>query len=112
MVSAAPAVPGPTGPPRCVVHVDLDCFYCQVEVRRQPSLMGKPVAVVQYNPWEAGGKVSTKNSAEDRVDNASNGSLIAVSYEARAAGVKRNMRGAEARKLCPDLMLVQVLSHV
>jgi hypothetical protein len=46
--------------------------------------MGKPVAVVQYNPWEAGGKVSTKNSAEDRVDNASNGSLIAVSYEVSA----------------------------
>lgn len=36
------------------------------------------------------------------------GSLIAVSYEARAKGVKRNMRGAEARKACPDLILVQV----
>ena len=25
----------------------------------------------------------------------------------RAAGVKRNMRGDEARKLCPELQLVQ-----
>ena len=38
----------------------------------------------------------------------SNGSLIAVSYEARAAGVKRNMRAAEARKLCPQIQVVQV----
>ena len=38
----------------------------------------------------------------------SDGSLIAVSYEARAAGVKRQMRGQEARKACPDLVLVQV----
>jgi nucleotidyltransferase/DNA polymerase involved in DNA repair len=31
-----------------------------------------------------------------------------VSYEARAQGVKRNMRGAEAKTVCPDLVLVQV----
>lgn len=40
--------------------------------------------------------------------NDSNGSLIAVNYAARAAGVKRNHRGDEARGLCPDLQLVQV----
>lgn len=36
-------------------------------------------------------------------------SLIAVSYEARAQGVSRNMRGKQAREACPDLQLVQVL---
>ncbi len=40
--------------------------------------------------------------------NDSNGSLIAVNYLARVAGVKRNHRGNEARALCPDLQLVQV----
>jgi DNA polymerase eta len=34
--------------------------------------------------------------------------LNTVSYEARAAGVKRNMRGSEACKACPGLVLVQV----
>lgn len=29
------------------------------------------------------------------------------SYEARAHGVKRNMRGDDARKACPDIQLVQ-----
>ena len=37
-----------------------------------------------------------------------NGSLIAVSYEARAAGVKRNDRGLDARIKCPTLTIVQV----
>ena len=37
-----------------------------------------------------------------------NGSLIAVSYEARRRGVTRQMRGNVARSHCPELQLVQV----
>ncbi|KAJ7518246.1 hypothetical protein O6H91_21G061000 [Diphasiastrum complanatum] len=74
---------------RVIAHVDLDCFYAQVEQRRHPELRGKPTAVVQYNSWKGG-------------------ALIAVSYEARKFGVKRSMRGEEARKACPDIHLVQV----
>lgn len=33
---------------------------------------------------------------------------MVVSYEARAAGVKRSMRGNEACQACPELVLVQV----
>ncbi|CAJ1392624.1 unnamed protein product [Effrenium voratum] len=36
------------------------------------------------------------------------GGIIAVSYEARAKGVTRQMSGAEARKACPEIILVQV----
>ena len=56
----------------------------QVESRLDPSLVGVPMAVVQYNSWQGGG-------------------IIAVSYEARAHGVTRNMRGDEARKKCPEI---------
>jgi DNA polymerase eta len=62
--------------------------------------------VIQYNPYEKGG-VTSHTAQEDRKCN-SNGSIIAVSYEARAKGVTRQMRGAEAKKKCPDLILVQV----
>ncbi|KAF8663748.1 hypothetical protein HU200_055073 [Digitaria exilis] len=75
--------------PRVIAHVDMDCFYVQVEQRRNPALRGQPTAVVQYNDWKGGG-------------------LIAVSYEARAFGVKRSMRGDEAKSVCPGINLVQV----
>lgn len=42
---------------RVVVLVDMDCFYCQVEVQHNQSLAGKPVAVVQYNSWKGGGYI-------------------------------------------------------
>ncbi|XP_047263134.1 DNA polymerase eta isoform X5 [Capsicum annuum] len=74
---------------RVIAHVDMDCFYVQVEQRKQQSLRGQPTAVVQYNSWQGGG-------------------LIAVSYEARKFGVKRSMRGDEAKKVCPEIHLVQV----
>jgi hypothetical protein len=47
------------------------------------------LGVVQYNPY---GSLETVTAAQDRRANDSNGSLIAVSYEARASGVKRVMR--------------------
>ncbi|VDP14006.1 unnamed protein product [Soboliphyme baturini] len=74
---------------RIVVLIDMDCFYVQVEQRENPDLYGKPTAVVQYNQWKKGG-------------------IIALSYEARANGVKRFMRGSDAEEVCPSICLVQV----
>nr|XP_056708959.1 DNA polymerase eta [Euleptes europaea] len=79
----------PRGRDRVVALADMDCFYIQVEQRLEPRLRGKPCAVVQYKTWKGGG-------------------IIAVSYEARAFGVTRNMWAADAKKLCPDLLLARV----
>lgn len=87
-----------------VAHVDLDCFYVQCERSLNPMLCNKPCAVVQYNPF---GDLTTLRPQDNRIMH-TNGSIIAVSYEARVFGVKRNMRGYEAKKLCPDIILVQV----
>ncbi|XP_066904821.1 DNA polymerase eta isoform X2 [Halyomorpha halys] len=67
----------------------MDCFYCQVEARLNPSLKGHPMAVIQYNQWKGGG-------------------IIAVNYEARDKGVTRFMRGDDAKKHCPEIILVSV----
>lgn len=75
-----------------------------VESRRDTSLRGIPLGVMQYNPYDA------KELGIDDVRriNDSDGSLIAVSYEAPDSGIKRGMRGKEARLLCKDLVLVTV----
>ena len=106
-----------------IAHFDLDAFYvaCERELN-PPALIGVPVAVCQYNPHgdlrdrrssdlerrlivrPSGGAGSA--AAPPSPD--ANGSLIAVSYEARAAGVRRNDRGLEAARKCPDLRIVQV----
>ncbi|CAF0854622.1 unnamed protein product [Brachionus calyciflorus] len=74
---------------RVICLIDMDCFYVQVEEIEQPEFRGKPCGVSQYNPYKGGG-------------------LIAVNYEARSFGVKRGMRGEEAKKLCPDFNIFYV----
>ncbi|KAI5117782.1 hypothetical protein M0805_000425 [Coniferiporia weirii] len=66
-----------------IVHVDMDAFYANVELLKNPSLEGKPFGV---------GK----------------GVLSTASYEARKYGVRSGMAGFVAKKLCPELILVPV----
>nr|XP_046257416.1 DNA polymerase eta [Scatophagus argus] len=77
------------GKERVVALVDMDCFYVQVEQRLNPALRNTPCVVAQYKTWKGG-------------------SIIAVSYEARAHGVTRNMWVEDAKKLCPDLQVARV----
>ena len=72
--------------PRKIIHIDADCFYAAVEIRDDPSLKGKPIAV--------GG------SARRR------GVIATASYEARKFGVHSAMASATALKRCPDLILI------
>lgn len=94
----------PLHPNRVIAHFDLDCFYCQVERQLDGSLRDRPTGVCQYDPFEKDG-VRTRDAATDRKTHLSrpgaNNSLIAVSYEARKQGVKRNMTIREARRCCP-----------
>lgn len=109
---------------RAVALIDMDCFYCGCERDLDPSLVGVPLAVVQYNPFQGDGKPGSSgvishpprpSSARVAVrdgkvlmPSAANGSIIAVSYEARARGVTRFFRGREAVNTCPELILIQV----
>ncbi len=73
---------------RKIIHIDMDCFYASVEIRDNPSLQGKPVAV--------GG------SSRQR------GVLTTCNYEARKFGLHSAMPTAQAVKKCPNLILVPV----
>ena len=65
-----------------ILHADVDSFFASVEQRDDPRLRGRPVIV--------GGWV-----------------VLAASYEAKAAGVKTAMSAAEARRRCPEVIVVQ-----
>lgn len=102
---------------KVILHLDVDAFYVAAERELRPELLHRPVAVSQYNPY--GDLRDCSIQAPERIlydgrepqtkrhPNA-NGSLIAVSYEARAQNVKRNDRGLEAVRKCPELAIIQV----
>ncbi len=64
-----------------ILHADLDAFFAAVEQRDDPRLRGRPVIV--------GGGV-----------------VLAASYEAKAYGIKTAMGGRQARRLCPQAIVV------
>lgn len=70
---------------RTIAHFDLDCFFVSVECLKNKSLLGKPIAV---------------GGSSDR------GVITSCSYEARKFGVKSAMPARQAKKLCPELIIV------
>ncbi len=73
--------------PRKIIHIDMDAFYASIEVRDDPGLRGKPVAVGGY--------------AENR------GVLTTCSYEAREFGCRSAMPTFKAMRLCPELIVIK-----
>src|SRR5438034_9115356 len=65
-----------------ILHADADSFYASVEQRDDPALRGRPGSV--------GGGV-----------------VAAASYEAKAYGVRTPMGETQARRLCPQAIVVR-----
>ncbi|XP_006190121.1 DNA polymerase kappa isoform X1 [Camelus ferus] len=65
-----------------IVHIDMDAFYAAVEMRDNPELKEKPIAVGSMS------MLSTSN------------------YHARRFGVRAAMPGFIAKRLCPQLIIV------
>ena len=71
-------------PLRVIAHIDLDAFYAQCEMVRLAIPEDQPLAVQQ---WQG---------------------LIAINYPARKYGLNRFVNIAEAKKLCPELIMQHV----
>jgi nucleotidyltransferase/DNA polymerase involved in DNA repair len=89
--SLPPPPPLPKCPPgleRCILHIDMDCFFASVAKRGRPELDGIPVAVA----WSS----NERGAAE----------IASCTYEARAYGVRNGMWVARARELCDCLVVM------
>ncbi len=71
---------------RKIIHLDADCFFAAIEMRDDPSLVNRPIAV--------GGR------SEHR------GVLSTCNYEARRYGIHSAMPTRTAKRLCPDLLVL------
>jgi DNA polymerase-4 len=71
---------------RIILHIDMDAFFISVEQRDNPSLRGIPAAVC--------GSLSRSV-------------VTSATYEARPYGIRAGMSTQEAKRRCPQLILVK-----
>jgi|SRR5690554_1920545 len=76
----------PNSLPRKIIHLDCDCFYAAVEIRDNPALANRPVAV--------GGDPHRR------------GVIATCNYVARRYGVHSAMPSARALQQCPELVIL------
>jgi DNA polymerase-4 len=74
--------PEEPGEARTVLHVDIDAFFAAIEQQRDPRLAGRPVIVGA-------------------------GVIASCSYEARRFGLHAGMALTEAKRLCPDAVILE-----
>ena len=69
--------------PRAIAHIDGDAFFTSVEQAIHPALKDKPVVTGQEH-----------------------GIIDCASYEAKALGIKRGVSLWDARRICPELVVL------
>lgn len=68
------------------LYIDMNGFFASVEQHENPALRGRPVGITAVDT--------------------NSGACVACSYEAKAFGIKTGTPVWEAKKLCPDIVLL------
>jgi len=71
---------------RKIIHIDMDAFYASVELRERPELKDSPVVIASHHPRAV---------------------VAAASYPARVYGLRSAMSMGHARKLCPQVIVIE-----
>ncbi|ANF82799.1 DNA polymerase IV [Acinetobacter sp. NCu2D-2] len=71
---------------RKIIHIDMDAFYASVELRERPDLKDLPVVIASHHPRAV---------------------VTAASYPARQFGLRSAMSMTQARKLCPQVIVIE-----
>jgi len=69
-----------------IMHIDLNSCFSTIEQQANPLIRNKPVAVAAYT--------------------SDNGVVLAASYDAKALGIKLGIHVGDARKICPELIVL------
>ncbi|XP_050106230.1 DNA repair protein REV1 isoform X9 [Malus sylvestris] len=71
-----------------IIHIDMDCFFVSVVIRKRPEFKDRPVAVCHSD--------NPKGTAE----------ISSANYPARNYGVKAGMFVRDAKAICPNLVII------
>jgi DNA polymerase-4 len=71
---------------RKIIHIDMDAFFASVELLERPELRHLPVVVSSHHPRAV---------------------ICAASYPAREFGLRSAMPMSQARKLCPQVVVIE-----
>ncbi len=71
---------------RKIIHIDMDAFYASVELRERPELQHLPVVISSHHPRAV---------------------ITAASYPARQFGLRSAMSMSQAKKLCPQVVVIE-----
>lgn len=83
-----------SGRERQILHIDMNAFYCSCHASVEPTKYLNKATAVAGNP-------------ETR-----HGILVTASYEARRRGVRATMTVLEAKRICPELILIAPDFHL
>jgi len=71
---------------RKIIHIDMDAFFASVELRDRPELKHLPVVISSHHPRAV---------------------IAAASYPARQFGLRSAMSMSQAKKLCPQVVVIE-----
>lgn len=71
---------------RKIIHIDMDAFYASVELRERPDLKHLPVVISSHHPRAV---------------------IAAASYPAREFGLRSAMSMSQAKKRCPQVVVIE-----
>ena len=71
---------------RKIIHIDMDAFYASVELKDRPELKDLPVVISSHHPRAV---------------------IAAASYPARKFGLRSAMSMSQAKKLCPQVLVIE-----
>lgn len=71
---------------RKIIHIDMDAFYASVELLDRPDLKHLPVVISSHHPRAV---------------------IAAASYPARRYGLRSAMSMTQAKKRCPQVIVIE-----